>query len=55
MKFILALFGIVVSSTKNMMRLMDLRSMEMIDTSINTFQRSILKMRSSLTSVRSNW
>jgi hypothetical protein len=42
--FNLAPFGIVVSSTRSMMMLMDLRSMEMIDTSINISQRSILKM-----------
>ena len=42
-------------STKSMMKSMDLRSMVMIDTSINIFQRSILKMRLSLISVKSNW
>ena len=46
---------IAVSSTRSMMRLMDLLSMVMTVTSINTSQRSILRMKSSLISVKSNW
>ena len=49
-----AQFVIAVSSIRSMRVLMDFLYMEMIDISINTFLRSILKMKSSLISVKSN-
>ena len=49
-----ALFGIVVSSIKNMKTLITLRSMGMTDTYTNIFQRNIQRMKLSLTYLRLN-
>ena len=50
----LVMFGTAVTSTRSMKILMGLTSMAMIDTSINISQKNILKMKSSLTLVKSN-